>query len=71
MFKNWIRVDRLMGDLIPRLGPDSSGSGQSLHKTDEGSQPLGSGTINGSQPTWLTPAYLRQHRSGDRISRFR
>lgn len=71
MFKNWIRVDRLMGDLVPRLGPDSSGGGQSLHKTYDAQPPLGSLGLNGTQPTWLTPAYLRQHRSGDRISRFR
>ncbi|MYZ51708.1 hypothetical protein F5985_06050 [Malikia spinosa] len=53
------------------LGPDSSGSGQSLHKTYDAQPPLGSLGLNGTQPTWLTPAYLRQHRSGDRISRFR
>ena len=71
MFRNWIRMDRLMGDLIPRLGPDSSGGGQALRKACEQPKSLDSRWINGAQPTWLTPAYLRQHRSGDRISRFR
>lgn len=71
MFRNWIRVDRLMRDLTPHLGPTPSGGGQSLHHGGEAAQPLSQHGINGSQPTWLTPAYLRQHRSGDRISRFR
>ncbi len=71
MFRNWIRVDRLMSDLIPHLGPTRSGGNQSLHKTCEAPQPLGSHGSNSTQPTWLTPAYLRQHCSGDRISRFR
>ena len=71
MFRNWIRMDRLMGDLIPRLGPDSLGNGQALRKACEQSQSSDSRWISGTQPTWLTPAYLRQHRSGDRISRFR
>ena len=71
MFRNWIRVDRLMRDLTPHLGPTPSGGGQSLHPTCETPRSLDNYGINGSQPTWLTPAYLRQHRSGDRISRFR
>lgn len=68
MFRNWIRADRLMSDLIPHMGPTRSGGGQSLHKSYEAPPPLG---ISATQSTWLTPAYLRQHRSGDRISRFR
>ncbi|MEO0002722.1 MAG: hypothetical protein RLZZ22_414 [Pseudomonadota bacterium] len=71
MFRNWIRVDRLMVDLIPHLGPGPAGGGQSVRKAQEQPQGLDSRCISGSQPTWLTPAYLRQHRSGDRISRFR
>jgi hypothetical protein len=71
MFKNWIRLDRLVGDLIPHLGPKPSGGGQSLHKMHEPPQSLDKCGSQVSQPTWLTPAYLRQHRSRDRISRFR
>ncbi len=68
MFRNWIRVDRLMSDLIPHLGPVPSGGGQLLHKSCQTQSALGAGP---TQPTWLTPAYLRQQRSGDRIPRFR
>ena len=71
MFRNWIRVDRLVGNRAPRLGPDCSSGAQSLQKTCEAPQQLDSHGINATQPPWLTPAYLRQHRSGDRISRFR
>ena len=71
MFRNWIRMDRLMSDLIPHLGPKPSGGGRSLHKISEPIQPPDSRVTHVNQPTWLTPAYLRQHRSGDRISRFR
>ena len=70
MFRNWIRVDRLMVDLLPHLGPTPSVGGPSLRKACESAHPLDS-RRPGAQPTWLTPAYLRQHRSGDRISRLR
>ena len=70
MFRNWIRVDRLMVDLIPHLGPTPSMGSTALRKTCEAPHPLnGHGPC--AQPTWLTPAYLRQYRSGDRISRLR
>lgn len=70
MFRNWIRVDRLTVDLIPHLGPTSSVGSPTLRKASESSHPLKSRRPS-VQPTWLTPAYLRQHRSGDRISRLR
>ena len=71
MFRNWIRVDRLMSDLIPHLGPKSSAGDQSLDQARVAPQSPDKPGINSIQPSWLTPAYLRQHRSGDRISRFR
>lgn len=71
MLRNWIRVDRLAGDLSPHLGPAPASSGQSLHQPTPASRSLDGRAIKASQPTWLTPAYLRQQRSGDRISRIR
>ena len=49
-----------------------SGRGQSFAASGPLVQDLGcdaSGFVGGksSQPVWLTPAYLRQRRSGDRV----
>ena len=70
MFKKWAGIERLIVDLIPSLLPVHSGGSSGIRQASDSPNLRAGDQQNGSRPTWLIPAYLRQQRSGDRISRW-
>lgn len=65
MLKNWIRLHRLGQAIISPASITSETNGDSVSDSKTTTpDPF-------NQPSWLMPAYLRQQRSGDRLSRFR
>ena len=51
------------------LSQAAVGQGARSRSLNSGADPAQSQGHEAPQPYWLTPAYLRQRRSGDRISR--
>lgn len=65
MPKIWTQWLHRVSDIV-----QSSASHDALpQKLNSGSEMTGPQHHSKPQPSWLTPAYLRQRRSGDRISR--
>ena len=62
IWSQWMSKVRGLSQAAVGLGARS----QSMNWGSDAAQSQGHEAL---QPYWLTPAYLRQHRSGDRISR--
>lgn len=70
MFKKWTGIERLIADLVPSLLPAQSGGGATVRQASDKPDQRDGEPSSHSSPTWLIPTYLRQQRSGDRVSRW-